>query len=79
MGIRSPSVVIRSSIDDASLSPYRPGRDCGVQADEGAAVTLSRVGLLKLVHVEITTLFSLLIDTGRVRVLLSPSDSCSNS
>lgn len=35
---------IVSPIDDDSLTPYRPGRDCCVQGGEGSALAPARVG-----------------------------------
>src|SRR6266850_2027044 len=42
--VRSLSFVIVSQVDDDTLTPYRPGRDCCVQGGEGSAVTPPRVG-----------------------------------
>src|SRR5712691_11333055 len=60
--VRSLSFVIVSQVDDDTLTPYRPGRDCCVQGVKGLLLLLLGLGLLKLVHSEIATLFSLLIE-----------------
>ncbi|MDE3042517.1 MAG: DUF2127 domain-containing protein [Nitrospirota bacterium] len=44
------------------ITPHRPGLDCGVQTRERPLLLLVGLRLLKLVHAEIATLFSLLLE-----------------